>query len=162
MYRADTDHLTMRLVLIPALLLLAACGDKPGLFSRPDTAAADGPYAAIRPGPRPGDGPEDGAAAGTPQTEAEVAPAERPAEPTSGPLGTTIASLGNAAEPGLWLKTPLVQTEGPGKVSYSGKEVEARLIPIDGPLTAGSRASLQLMQALGAPLTGLPEVSVSR
>lgn len=153
-------------MILPALLLLSACGDKPGLFSRPDapetSVAATGPYAGIRPGARPGDGLDDGVRAGAPQTEAEITPAAQPAAPTTGPLGTTVASLGNAAEPGMWLKTPLVQSEGPGKVSYGGKTVEARLIPISGPSTAGSRASLQLMQALGAPLTGLPEFSVSR
>ena len=34
-----------------------------------------------------------------------------PAQKASGALGTTIASLGNPAETGLWLKTPMVQTE---------------------------------------------------
>ena len=40
--------------------------------------------------------------------------------------------------------------------------ITADLIPLEGPATAGSRASLQLMQALGAPLTALPELTVSR
>ncbi len=116
---------------------------------QPATAdpVAQGPYAQVRPQGRPGEGGATPVAA---------------APPASGRLGTTVASLGNAAEPGIWLKTPLVRTEGPGTVSYGGKSVTARLIPIDGPATAGSRASLQLMQGLGAPLTGLPEFTVSR
>lgn len=160
----DVGHaiiLGMRYLILPALLALAACGDRPGLFARtssPDNGASavTGPYSDIRPNGRPGD-----------EVEAEVTEAAMPAEttavaPATGALGVTIASLGNAAEPGLWLKTPLVRAEGPGMVTYSGKSVEANLIPIEGAATAGSRASLQLMQALGAPLTGLPEVSVSR
>ncbi|WP_223424900.1 hypothetical protein [Tateyamaria pelophila] len=80
-----------------------------------------------------------------------------------GPLGRTVASLGDAAEPGLWLKTPLVAVEGPGRVTYpaTGRNTSVTLIPIDGPATAGSRLSLQAMQALGASLTGLPEIEVS-
>lgn len=142
----------MKYLIPTALLLVSACGDTPGLFSRkPPEAAAplpEGPFAGIRPGARPGDA--DGA--------------EAPVPPATGDLGTTIASLGNAAEPGLWLKTPLVRTAGPGQVSYAatGKTATVQLIPIDGPATAGSRASLQLLQDLGAPLTGLPELRVSR
>ena len=79
-----------------------------------------------------------------------------------GTLGRTVASLGNAAEPGLWLKTPLVATQQPGTVYYpaTNRSVKVTLIPIEGPVTAGSRLSLQAMQDLGAPLTGLPEVDV--
>ncbi|APX11785.1 hypothetical protein [Tateyamaria omphalii] len=83
-------------------------------------------------------------------------------EVSIGTLGRTVASLGNAAEPGLWLKTPLVSVEQPGRVYYDATNttVDVTLIPIDGPATAGSRLSLAAMQALGAPLTGLPEVDV--
>ncbi|MEL6451050.1 MAG: hypothetical protein AAFQ19_07300 [Pseudomonadota bacterium] len=101
-----------------------------------------------------------------PQARPEEAPAETapapPAPVSAGTLGRTVASLGNAAEPGLWLKTPLVQSERNGSVFYpeTGKTVAVTLIPIDGPDTAGSRLSLAAMQALGAPLTGLPEVDV--
>lgn len=83
-------------------------------------------------------------------------------EVSTGTLGRTIASLGDAAQPGLWLKTPLVSAEQPGRVYYAqtNTTVDVTLIPIDGPDTAGSRLSLAAMQALGAPLTGLPEVDV--
>ena len=79
----------------------------------------------------------------------------------SGALGNTVASLGSPAEPGLWLKTPLVNAQSSGKVTYKGKSIDVTLIPIDGPKTAGSRMSLQGFQALGAPLTELVEVQVS-
>jgi len=77
-------------------------------------------------------------------------------------LGTTIASLGNPAEAGFWIKTPLVSKAGKGRVEYpaTGKSVAVDLIPIDGPKTAGSRVSLAALRLLGAPLTGLPELIV--
>ncbi|MEL7164195.1 MAG: hypothetical protein AAFY52_03555 [Pseudomonadota bacterium] len=94
--------------------------------------------------------------------EARPESAERKPEVSAGALGRTVASLGNAAEPGLWIKTPLVRAEREGRVFYAetGKTVAVRLIPIDGPASAGSRLSLEAMRALGAPLTGLPEVDV--
>ena len=77
-------------------------------------------------------------------------------------LGTTVGSLGNPAEPGFWLKTPLVTVAGKGRVEYpaNGKSVAVDLIPIDGPKTAGSRVSLAALRLLGAPLTGLPALVV--
>jgi hypothetical protein len=90
------------------------------------------------------------------------AEAETPA-PVTGDLGLTVASLGTATEPGLWLKTPLVDAPGRGRVSYpaNGKSVEVDLIPLVAPRGAGSRLSLAAFQALGAPITGLPEVRVT-
>ena len=77
-------------------------------------------------------------------------------------LGVTVGSLGNPAEPGFWLKTPLVSVAGKGRVEYpvSGKSVVVDLIPIDGPKTAGSRVSLAALRLLEAPLTGLPDLVV--
>ena len=79
-----------------------------------------------------------------------------------GVLGTTVASLGDPVEPGLWLKTPLVREEMPGRVRLSGQsaEVSVRLIPLDGATTAGSQISLRAMQELGVPLSDLPSVEV--
>ncbi|MBY5932204.1 hypothetical protein KUV51_04265 [Tateyamaria omphalii] len=121
-------------------------------------------------GTRPADAVADDVAPETPDNAVEPvegAPedtaADAPeAEVSIGTLGRTVASLGNAAEPGLWLKTPLVSVEQPGRVYYDATNttVDVTLIPIDGPATAGSRLSLAAMQALGAPLTGLPEVDV--
>jgi len=77
-------------------------------------------------------------------------------------LGVTVGSLGNPAEPGFWLKTPLVSVAGKGRIEYpvTGKTVAVDLIPIDGPKTAGSRVSLAALRLLGAPLTGLPDLIV--
>lgn len=83
-------------------------------------------------------------------------------EVTQTTLGTTVASLGNPAEAGLWLKTPLVTKRQPGFVTAAdGTKVAVTLIPVDGAATGGSQLSLQAMQALGVPLTSLPEVAVS-
>ena len=128
-------------------LALSACANLRQAGPSPAPVVDAAPYDGPRPPGRPGDTPVAAEATGPLKT---------------GDLGVTIASLGNAAEPGVWLKTPLVQQPGEGQVSYQGRSVTAQLIPIAGPATAGSRASLQLMQQLGAPLTGLPELRVSR
>jgi len=90
--------------------------------------------------------------------------AVKAAAPTQGEhkLGQTVGSLGNPAEPGLWMKTPLVSKPTKGRVEYpaADKSVTVDLIPIDGPKTAGSRVSLAAMRLLGAPLTGLPDLIV--
>jgi len=91
------------------------------------------------------------------KTEAQNAPsgAERA-------LGKTIASLGSPSEAGFWLKTPLINANGPGRVVYSqtGKSVQVTLVPLPGPDTAGSQLSLAAFRVIGAPLTALPEVQV--
>ncbi len=79
---------------------------------------------------------------------------------SSGPLGTTIVSLGTPTEPGMWLKTPLVANSRPGKVRWKGNNLAVTLIPIEGTSGAGSRISLSAMQALGMMLTELLEVQV--
>ncbi|TMM55622.1 hypothetical protein FDT80_05170 [Sulfitobacter sabulilitoris] len=78
-------------------------------------------------------------------------------------LGTTIASLGSPTEPGFWLKTPLVTTETPGRVTNpaTGKSAAVTLIPIPGPPTAGSRMSLPALRLIGAQLGALTPVEVS-
>lgn len=142
----------MRLLAVTALILLSACAGlkRPASLTEAPPAGPAAQPAAIRPPDRPGDLPRPAAA-----------PAAATTAPATGTLGTTVASL-DASEPGLWLRTPLVKARAPGSVAYQGRTVTADLIPLEGPATAGSRASLQLMQALGAPLTALPELTVSR
>jgi len=90
-----------------------------------------------------------------PEAEAEEAPA------LAGELGSTIVSLGAAGEPGMWLKTPLVDREQKGRVYHNGLWLAVTLIPIEGEATAGSRMSLAAMRALELPLTELTEVRVT-
>jgi hypothetical protein len=77
-------------------------------------------------------------------------------------LGTTIASLGDPTEQGFWLRTPLVSEETQGAVETAGGAVvQVKLIPIDGPVSAGSRISLAAMRALDLGLTDLATLTVS-
>lgn len=97
------------------------------------------------------------------EKKAAAAAAEEKAASGEGrALGRTVASLGNAAEPGLWIKTPLVSAPAKGRVVHAktGKAVELDLIPLDGPKTAGSQLSLAALRVIDAPLTDLTEVDV--
>ncbi len=91
-----------------------------------------------------------------PEAETEDVPPK-----LSGEIGTTIVSLGAASEPGMWLKTPLVDRQQKGRVYHNGLWLAVTLIPIEGAATAGSRMSLSAMRALELPLTELTEVRVS-
>ncbi len=75
-------------------------------------------------------------------------------------LGTTVISLGDPSLGGMWLKTPLVKSERPGQVRYRGVVVAVTLQPLDAEPGSGSQISVRAMQALGASLTDLVEVSV--
>lgn len=88
--------------------------------------------------------------------------AEVPAAAQEKRLGLSVASLGDPAQPGFWIKTPLVDKQSKGRVVYpgTGKSVQVDLFPIEGPSTAGSRLSLAAFRVIEAPLTGLPEVEV--
>ncbi|WP_239521018.1 hypothetical protein [Pseudooceanicola aestuarii] len=137
------------LALIPAL---TACASVPFLNrDRASDASVSAPATTAegqtRPRARPGAEADAGAVSAAPRT---------------GNLGRSTASLGSPTEPGMWLKTPLVTARQPGRVVLpaSGAQLEVELIPIPGAATAGSRLSLPAMQALGVPLTSLPEVEV--
>jgi hypothetical protein len=77
-------------------------------------------------------------------------------------LGTTNVSLGAAADPGIWLKTGLVDTLVPGRVEYpaNGNTVNLELRPAGGPASAASQMSLAAMRLLEIPLTALADVEV--
>ncbi len=79
------------------------------------------------------------------------------AVPTSGGtlLGTAVVSLGDAAQPGFWVQTSLVDTVRPGRVTYLGNSAEVELRP-----GASHRASLATLRLLEAPLAGLSEFEV--
>lgn len=75
-------------------------------------------------------------------------------------LGTTIASLGSPTDPGIWLKTPLVNSLTEGRIEYQGNTITVELRPSGGAAGSGSQISLAAMRLIEAPLTGLPEVTV--
>jgi hypothetical protein len=76
-------------------------------------------------------------------------------------LGFAVASLGDASVPGLWMETPLVSAEGPGRVvGPDGRTVAVTLRPSGGAPGTTSSLSLQTMQELGLDLSALPTVTV--
>jgi len=96
-------------------------------------------------------------------TAAERAVAAAPPAPAGERLlGRTVASLGDPTQAGFWIKTPLVDAAGTGRVVFpgSGKSSQVELIPLDGPATGGSQLSLAAMRLIEAPLTDLPTVEV--
>lgn len=101
----------------------------------------------LRPRPRPG---QDGAQGGDTASAQETR------------LGVTIASLGDPAAQGMWLKTALVSRQRQGRLVWkdNGNSVRVTLIPIEGDPSSGSRISLDAMRQLGVPLTALPELVV--
>jgi len=77
-------------------------------------------------------------------------------------LGFTVISLGDATQPGIWLETPLVEEEQPGRViGENGRVAFVTLRPSGGERGSGSRLSLQGYQLLGIDLTALPTVTVT-
>jgi len=112
----------------------------------------------------PGDPVQDAIAVDGAADTAEGVAAEENANPHGAPdvYGITVATLGDATDPGLWIETPFAQIEMPGRViSESGRIVELTLRPSGGALGSGSRISLEAMQALGLSLTDLAILTVT-
>lgn len=163
----------LRRIAPPVLILaLAACSGNP--FTRTEAPvdpapAAPAPDAKVAATTRPagsgvsiGTGPGKSAEALDTTTGKERAAAATPSAPVSDKLGRTIASLGDPAETGFWLKTPLVTSTRKGRVedADTGKTAEVELRPSGGARGSGSQLSLAAMRLLGVPLTGLPELVV--
>ncbi|ABD56203.1 hypothetical protein [Jannaschia sp. CCS1] len=75
--------------------------------------------------------------------------------------GFTVASLGDATRPGLWIETPLVDRERVATVvAPNGTTLEVTARPSGGERGSGSRLSIGAFQALGLDLTSLPTVTV--
>lgn len=148
------------------LFLLGGCSE---IFGPGFSLTAQKPGAGtVRPLARPdGQGVAPAETARTVEDFDTTTDAERTAALSTTPagereLGRTVASLGNVANPGFWLETPLVSKPTKGRIVYpvTGQSVAVDLIPIDGPATGGSRISLPAIRLLGAPLTSLPELIV--
>jgi hypothetical protein len=160
----------MRYFALIPVLTLAAC-ESPSLQGLLTPAAApvevvetpEEPVETLDPTPPPPPPPTARTVEQFDTTTAEdraEALAVEPAPAPSNELGTTIASLGPPADPGIWLKTPLVTTLTPGRVEYQGNSVNVELRPSGGAAGSGSQISLAAMRLIEAPLTGLPEVTV--
>lgn len=155
---------------VPALIALASlagCSDVETLFDSapPEPAAPPSPELAALPG---AEAPPPPATAVTAEAFDTTSAADREAA-TAAPepagetrLGPTVAALGNPADPGFWLETPLVSTERAGRVvaKASGAAVQVTLRPIPGEAGAGSRISLAALRLLDVGLAGLHELEV--
>jgi hypothetical protein len=148
-------------------LILSAC-ESPSLqniFKVPDAPAAVPiavPAPTLDPTPPPPPPPAARTAAQfdttTDEDRAAATAAVAPAGERS--LGTTLATLGSPADPGIWLKTPLVNSPTQGRVDYNGTTINVELRPSGGAAGSGSQISLPAMRLLGAPLTGIVELKV--
>ncbi|WGH78130.1 hypothetical protein [Jannaschia ovalis] len=146
--------------LLTLVALSAACAQLrgPAPEAHAEVAPAPAPVAA----PVPARGVTTSAAALDTVSEAEkaAARAEAAAAPAAGPLGQATVALGDPADPGLWVKTALVDAERPGLVRTGGGDgiaVTLRPLGSDG----GAQISLAALRALGLPLTGLHTVTLA-
>ncbi|MCB1356318.1 MAG: D-galactarate dehydratase [Maritimibacter sp.] len=116
--------------------------------------------------PRPGAAALPGAGAVTAEQFDTTTAEERAAAAAGGPsgalLGRTVATLGNPADPGFWLETPLVDAPRQGRAVAvsSGRSVQLELRPTGGAAGSGSRISLPALRLLDVGLTGLHELDV--
>ncbi len=94
----------------------------------------------------------------TAEDRAEAQAAPEPAGEQA--LGVTLATLGSPTDPGIWVKTPLVDALTQGRVEYQGESINVELRPSGGDAGSGSQISLPAMRLLNAPLTGVIELSV--
>jgi hypothetical protein len=97
------------------------------------------------------------AALDTTSAEEKAAALAAPATGAERELGRAVVALGPPAEQGLWMSTALVTAVAKGRVvTASGQSLALELRPG----TGAALLSLAAFQALGLPLTGLPEVTV--
>lgn len=145
-------------LLFAAALALAGCGGGNGLSGLFGGRQSPQPQVVVVP-EKSAEAPAEAAQTPDANSAEGSAPAGRETD-----LGLTVASLGAAGEPGLWLKTPLVDRPGRGRVEYpeKGTAVAVDLIPLAAAPGAGSRLSLAAMRTLQADLTALPELRVFR
>ena len=163
----------MKYVVLFPVVVLAGCASPSlqGIFTSPqavapvvDVAAPAPVIETLDPTPPPPPPPAARTVAQFDTTTAEDrAAATAASEPESETeLGTTIATRGSPADPGIWLNTPLVTKLVAGRVEYgaNGKSVNLELRPSGGEAGSGSQISLPAMRLLDAPLTGLLELVV--
>ncbi len=171
----------MKRILILTILVLGVAGcaavtERFGLGRKAGGAAQEGPIdpfvaadpaevptldlATAAPPPSPAARSAEALDTTTPEQRAAAAV---PAAAGGRVLGTTVAALGDPTQPGLWLKTPLVEAEAKGRVTNpaTGKSSAVTLIPLGGAATAGSQMSLSALRLIGASLTELTEVEVA-
>jgi len=152
--------------LVVAGLVLAGCAGGLSRASGPSVSAAvagpDIPRPAIRPvAAQMPAGARTAAAFDLVTPEQRAAALSAPAA-AGRVLGETVASLGPPAEPGLWLRTGLVDAPRAGRVTdiASGASVAVELRPSGRAPGAGSELSLSAFRAMDIALTALPRLRV--
>ncbi|WP_136682943.1 hypothetical protein [Falsirhodobacter xinxiangensis] len=133
-----------------ALPLLASCAEISNPFRREQA-------------PPPAAATALGAIAKTPEAYDLTSEAEReralaaPVNAGAERLGAVVAVLGNAGEPGFWMRSSLVKEPRKGRVETAdGASVAVDLLPGAG----SAQLSLAAYRALGLSLTALPQVTV--
>lgn len=150
-----------QIIILTAALALAGCMQLPGAKSRtgaPNVPAAPAPITATALPPPTGATSADTLDTTTPEQKRQALAIPVKAAPKK--LGETVASLGAPADPGFWLRTPLVSAKSQGRVELNGKSIAVELRPGNGPKGGGSQLSLAAFRALGLGLTDLPKVTV--
>ncbi len=151
-----------RVILIP-ILALSACTEFQAAFGPPVVAAPVAPPPpTLDPTPPP---PPPPTARTVEQFDTTTAEDREAALATPEPageraLGTAIGTLGNPADPGIWVETALVTELTPGRVAFQGNSVNVELRPSGKAAGSGAEISLAAMRLLNAPLAGLHEVSI--
>lgn len=162
----------MKYVILFPALVLAGCTSPSldGMFSNPNAPATldaampapDVPTLDPTPPPRPPAQARTVDQFDTTTEEDRAAALAKPEPAGETNLGTTIATLGSPADPGIWIKTPLVSELVMGRAVYgeNGKSVTLELRPSGGAAGSGSQISLPAMRLLDAPLSGLLELTI--
>lgn len=158
----------MRHVILALGLTLGGCAELDALL-QPDPGAAPVPVEEVSvetldPTPPPAPPPEANTAEefDTTNEEDREAALATPAATGEVNLGTTLATLGDPADPGIWIETPLVDQLVMGRVEVvaTGKSINIELRPSGGEPGSGSAISLPAMGLLEIPLTAIEEVVI--
>ena len=147
--------MSLRVVLTSFCVLVAAgCAELPIEQAAPDEMPeVEQPTQTVAPPPPP---PMARTAEQFDTTSATDRAKAVEAETGGAKLGTVTATLGSPTDPGIWVKTPLVDAVTMGKVDYNGTTINVELRPADG----ATQISLPAMRLLNAPLAGLITIDV--
>ena len=161
----------MKYVILVSGLALGGCAELEALFD-PDATLdpveaampVDEPPETLDPTPPPPP-PEDANTVeefDTTTEEDRLAALEAPVEAGEVELGRTLATLGDPADPGIWLSTPLVTELQMGRVEVpeTGATATMELRPSGKEAGAGSEISLPAMRLLEIPLTAIQELII--
>lgn len=144
------------LLLLAPLLVVASCSQ----VSNPFRRAAPEPAPTAAPAPQAAIGQSSARSVESYDLTSEAERRRALAAPVAAgaeDLGQVVVTLGNAAEPGFWLRSSLVDNVGRGRVETAdGQTVAVDLLPGAG----SAQLSLAAYRALGLSLTDLPQVTV--